>query len=67
MCGCAGGNRSAAKVAQREIPETQRQVQAASHRRTDTGNPVNRETTSNVVRANEVNRERYHTQHFGGR
>lgn len=66
MCNC-GGNRPTTKVFQREVPEQQRQVQQQSHRRTDVGNPINNVTTNNVVRANEINRERYHTQHFGGR
>ncbi len=66
MCNCSGGTRTT-KVFQREIPESQRQIQAISHKRSDAGNPVNIPSNTNVVRSNQVNRERYHTQHFGGK
>lgn len=44
-------------------------VQQQSVRQSDTGNPVNVrvENSSNITRANEVKRNQYHQQHFGGR
>lgn len=67
--GCCGNNRPRTQEAkQRAIPEIQRAIQAQSHRQSDSGNPVNRttvpQTTRNVERANEVNRNSYHSKQF---
>lgn len=70
MCCSNGGGRGnrTQEAQQRAIPETQRAIQAQSHRQTDSGNPVNRtavpQTTRNVERANEVNRNSYHSRQF---
>lgn len=47
--------------------ESTQQVAMRSPRQTDTGNPVVQvnQNSTNVARANEVNRNNYHSNHYG--
>ena len=66
MC-CGQASRPSSQAVKQSEP-TQQKV-APTVKQSDTGNPVNKTVTNstNITRANEVNRNSYHQQHFGGR
>lgn len=65
MC-CGATNRQAGKAI-KQTDAVQQKI-AQSIKQIDTGNPVNNQpapNSTNVARANEVNRTKYHMTHFG--
>lgn len=64
---CCGGNSRPTSKAVKQSEPANRQVAMQSPKQMDTGNPVNNHTQNitNVVRANEINRNNYHSNHYG--